>query len=329
MSNARYIGTFSLMVFCLSCLATVSTAKEFELVIWPDGAPGSQGTTMTETVRTNEIQIEGKPAVSRWIQGVTQPTLTVFLPEETQANGAAVMVCPGGGFNGLEFDKEGTEIARWLANHGIAGLVLKYRLPDPDQGIHVLNGALVDAKRAIKLIRQHATEWGIDANRIGVTGFSAGGYMAAAVATLVSPADPKTSDPVELFSSRPDFVAPVYPLISPKTLGERFQSMVSRLVGPEATTAQLERACLDEQVNADTPPVFMVLAHDDYLPPENSLLFYAALKKAGVSAELHIFARGGHGFAMRPDQPGTAVQYWPDLWLDWMKDQGFLGEDSQ
>jgi acetyl esterase/lipase len=316
----------TVLVFsCLWLLSVLSlTADPFELQLWPGGAPGSENSKLEETVRITQVEINGRQAESRWIQGTKDPSITLFLPEETKANGAAVLVCPGGGFNGMEFDKEGTEIALWLQAHGIAGVVLKYRLPDEASGIYVRNGALLDAQRAIRLMRYQGHEWGIDPQRIGVTGFSAGGYLTSAVGTLSDPGNPDADDPIDAMSCRPNFIAPIYPLVSLRALSEAQIRVLNKVVGPEPTEALIRAYSIDEQVTEVNPPTFIVQAHDDYLSTENSIRLYSALKKANVSVEMHIFSRGGHGFGMRTDRPGTVASKWPELWLEWMEDSGFL-----
>lgn len=299
-------------------------ADSFELRLWETGAPGSENSRLEETVRTDEIELNGKKAKSRWIQSVSDPTIMVFLPEKGNHSGVAVLICPGGGFNGQEFDKEGTEIALWLNDHGIAGIVLKYRLPDPASGIFVRNGAILDVQRTIRLLRHRSEEWGIDRGRIGVTGFSAGGYLTCAAGTLFDEGDADANDPVDRLSCRPDFIAPIYPLVSLSAVSGRQAAVIEKVVGPDPSEDLVKAYSLDLQVKKDTPPSFIVQAHDDYLSTENSIRFYSALKKAGVSAEMHIYARGGHGFGIRHDRPGIVSTKWPELWLEWMEDSGIL-----
>lgn len=295
-----------------------------EIVLWPNGAPGSESSSMEETVRVDEKNVNGEWLKSRWIQGVTNPTLSVFFPELEKRKGAAVLVCPGGGFAGLEFDKEGTEIARWLQGNGIVGVVLKYRLPDPESNIYFRKGALADAKRAIRFIRSKRDEWGIDSQRIGVVGFSAGGFLTAATGTLFDDGDPQAADSVERIGCRPDFIAPIYPLISLSTLSGRLAKVTDRILGPNSSQSDREALSLDTRVSEQTPPAFIVQAHDDYLSSRNSILFYEALKRENVLAEIHIYSEGGHGFGIRENVPGSVGSRWPQQWLMWMENRGFL-----
>jgi acetyl esterase/lipase len=316
----KLLGILSSLLFLTLPLG----GEFFELRLWPNGAPGSENSSLVETVRVNEIEVAGKMVKSRWIQKVSDPTISVFLPEPGQRTGTAVMICPGGGFNGLEFDKEGTEIAHWLNKQGIVGIVLKYRLPDEEAGIYVYNGALPDAQRAIRIIRSRATEWGIDPQRIGVTGFSAGGYLAAAIGTFFDNGKYNTKDPVERMGCRPDFIAPIYPLVSLRVPFDNLAGEINRILGPDATEQRINEFSIDKQVTENNPPAFMVQAHDDYLPSDNSILLYSSLKQANVSVEMHIYSVGGHGFAMREGWPGEVGTSWPPLWLAWMRTSGFL-----
>lgn len=228
----------------------------------------------------------------RSISGVTKPTITVYLPEKAERPTAAVLLIPGGGFSRVVIDKQGHDIARWLVTQGIAGIVLKYRNPDADAGLTVINGAAKDMQRALRTVRHNATKWNIAPNRIGTMGFSAGGYLAALSGVAFDAGDAAATDPIQKESSRPDFIVPVYP-------------------------ATLAKHSPEKLVRANTPPTFLVHAHNDRaVSPENSIAFYLALRKAKITAELHIYAEGGHGFGIR--QLGLPVSSWKDRWLEWM-----------
>jgi acetyl esterase/lipase len=215
----------------------------------------------------------------------------------------------------------------WLSGHGIAGIVLKYRMPDPDAGLFVRNGAVRDMHRAIRLVRHRAREWGIAPERIGVMGFSAGGYLAALSGTLFDEGDPDAEDPVERESCRPGFITPVYPLVSLSLHAPQNPERIEFMLGPGATQAMIEEYSPDEEVKSNTPPAFLVHAYDDRLPAEHSIHFYLALREAKVPAELHVYATGGHGFGIRPR--GLPVSSWKERWLQWLGAEGFVGLRGQ
>ncbi len=275
--------------------------QPLELELWPEGVPGAPSDPSAEVVWGE--------APDRHVRDVHQPTLTVYRPEGAVGAGAAVVICPGGGYGVLAHDKEGHEIALWFAERGVTGVVLKYRLPRPKGHVYGHTAPLADATRALELVRENAEAWGIDRDRVGIMGFSAGGHLAASASTLLSG------------SAGPDFTVLVYPVI---TFREGVGHMGSRrnLLGEEDTGALLTRFCCDENVSADTPPAFLVHTSDDGVKVENSLRYYAACRAAGVSAALHVFERGGHGYGMRAkDRP---VGQWPELMLGWMGSRGLL-----
>jgi acetyl esterase/lipase len=226
---------------------------------------------------------------------VHNPTISVYLPPREKATGAAVVICPGGGHRYLAIDHEGTDIARWATNKGAAGFVLKYRLARAEGSKYkVETHALDDAKRAVRLVRSRAAQWGIDPAKVGMIGFSAGGEVAALAGTRFDSGSEGAADPIDRLSSRPSFVVLVYPGIRPETL----------------------------TVTKETPPTFLVHADDDRLGADRSATFYLALKKAGVPAELHIYTKGGHGFGMRDNH--LPVSTWPARLEEWMTERGFL-----
>jgi endo-1,4-beta-xylanase len=259
--------------------------------LWPAGAPGSEGKTDQEIV----VEQGKNGAHDRRISRVHNPSLTVYLPPRDKATGAAVVVCPGGGHRVLAIDHEGHEVAQWLNSIGVAGLVLKYRLARTEGANYKVDvHALQDAQRAIRLVRSHAGEWGIDPSRVGLMGFSAGGELTALAGTRFDTGSEGAPDPIDRLGSRPDFLVLVYP-------GGRPESFA---------------------VSKQTPPAFLLVADDDRISAERTVATYSALKKAGVSAELHIYARGGHGFGMR-DNPVPAA-HWPARLREWMADRGVL-----
>lgn len=265
-----------LALLLLSC--SLAIADPIVVDLWPGEAPGSEG------IDEKEVWVErGKGIVDRSVANVHKPSLTVYLPLKEQATGAAVIICPGGAYTHLAIDKEGHDVARWLTSIGIAGLVLKYRLPRTEGHDYTVETALQDAQRALGIARSRAGEWSIDPRRIGMMGFSAGGHLAA-TAGMQFDRDA---------GNRPDFLILGYPNI------------------PDELS-----------VSAQTPPSFIVHAHDDRLSSEKSVRFYLALKRAKVPAELHIYTSGGHGFGIRNRM--LPVSGWPLRLREWLDDQGLL-----
>jgi acetyl esterase/lipase len=290
----------------LFLLCSELKAQDFTLKVWPDGAPDSNGITEPEQT------IEGKR-----VMNVSMAELFVYLPEKTKNSGAAIVICPGGGYIRQAMDHEGYEMAQWLAERGVAGIVLKYRLPNKHHAIP--SG---DARRAVRTVRMKAKEWGIDPGKIGIAGSSAGGHLAATAGTRFDTGNPASPDPVERWSCRPDFMLLLYPVI---TMKEEFTHLGSRnnLIGEGNDLALIRQYSNELHVTGDTPPVFLVLADDDKaVIPRNSIEFYTALKSHNIPAEMHIFARGGHGFGMRKNN--IPADNWPGLFLDWLKSLGII-----
>lgn len=247
---------------------------------------------------------------------VYQPTLTAYLPAKEKATGAAVVICPGGGYGVLVIGKEGFNIAEYFAAHGVAAFVLKYRLPDSrimkDKSI----GPLQDAQRAIQLIRQNAGQWNIDAGKIGIMGFSAGGHLASTAGTHYSE---HLIDNIENTSLRPDFMILVYPVISmADSLGHKGSR--ENLLGKDATAKKIKLFSNDQQVNAQTPPAFLIHAGDDkVVDVDNSIAFYEALRHNKVPAEMHIYPKGDHGFVLN-----LPIDQWMSLCMQWMSSSGII-----
>ncbi|MBX3415258.1 MAG: alpha/beta hydrolase [Pirellulales bacterium] len=273
----------------------VSEVTPEVVYLWPDGAPGAVGN-----------------------EPLDQPRITVYLPPADKATGAAVVVCPGGGYQHLAVTYEGHDVARWLNTLGVAGMVLEYRLapryhhPAP----------LQDVQRALRTVRAQASEWHLKADRIGVLGFSAGGHLASTAATHFDAGDANSTDAVERQSSRPDFAILCYPVIS--FTSEAVHSGSRKNLLGENPDAELIKSLSNElQVTAETPPTFLVhSAADKPVPPENSILFFQALRKAGVPGELLIFEQGPHGFGLGKDDP--ALTQWPKVCAEWMAKRGLL-----
>jgi acetyl esterase/lipase len=249
-----------------------------------------------------------------WVGGVSKPTLTVIAPPEFERNGTAMVICPGGAYGGLSFEKEGTEMAKFLNQYGITCFVLKYR---HGGGPHQHPVPLADVQRAMRVVRSQADEWKVASERIGVLGFSAGGHLASSVGTHFDIGDNKANDIVDKQSCRPDFLVLIYPVISMDAKITHATSL-KNLLGEKPDHALVELTSNDLHVTADTPPTFIAHASDDQaVPVENALRFYRALVEHKVPAELHVFAEGGHGFGMRrKDKP---VVEWPNLLVNWLR----------
>ena len=302
-----------LVLASLACGTMAADPQTFPL--WPGEPPANAG-------QEQSIQRKHENREITWTNQVTWPTLTIYSPTDKNT-GAAVIICPGGGYGGLAYDMEGTEVAQRFAANGVTGIVLKYRMPRPAESVGKVPWPIQDGQRAIQTIRARAVEWKIDPARIGIMGFSAGGHLAATVSTHVVVADANASDAVLRVSSRPDFSVLIYPVVT-------FDSAVGHsgsknaLIGKDADAELVKRYSNDLQVNAQTPPAFLVHAADDGVKVANSELYDAALTKAGVSHEFMRMEKGGHGFGMgiKGGEPAT----WPDRCLAWMGKQGLLGK---
>lgn len=240
---------------------------------------------------------------------VANPTLTIYLPEKSRATGAAVIVCPGGGYGMLVMGNEGYKIARYFADHGVAAFVLKYRLPDEERMINKSIAPLQDAQTAIKTVRQRAKEWGIDTSRIGIMGFSAGGHLASSASVHFK--DPAITPGG--ISLRPDFSILVYPVISMGALGHTGSR--ENLLGKNPSPQLVEKFSSDLQVTGETPPALLIHSSDDKgVVIYNSINYYSALQKNGVLAEMHIYPEGDHGFVLK-----WPLEDWMPLCLQFMK----------
>lgn len=265
-------------------------------LLWPDGAPGAKGDTPND-----------------------KPELTFYLPVKSKATGAAVVICPGGGYGHLAMGHEGHQVAKWLNTFGVAGIILKYR----HKGSGYAHPApLQDVQRAIKSVRYRAKTLGIDPEKIGVMGFSAGGHLASSAGTHFNENPSKTGDAIDKVSARPDFMILIYPVV---TMADDFTHKGSRrnLLGNNPTPEMIKYFSNEKQVTPQTPPTFLVHSNDDgAVPAENSIQFFLELRKAGVSAEMHIYKKGGHGYGM--GRKGTGEASWPLRCVDWMNAEGLL-----
>jgi acetyl esterase/lipase len=292
------------------CLASSALAADRPLVVdlWPGKPPDEAGTIGPETVRPSpkldRKQVEVTDS-TRMITNVTRPTLTVFRPAKDKDTGTAILICPGGGYWNLYWELEGEEVAAWLNSLGVTGIILKYRVPRrPDEPEREpARRPLQDAQRAVSLVRSKAREWGLAPDRIGMVGFSAGGHLAVATATSFEKRTYEPVDEVDKVSCRPDFAIPVY-------------------------SGYLKAKDKDElapglSVPKGTPPMFLVHGGADLISdPENSVVLYRALKRAGVPAELHLYANAAHDFGVRKsDHPCST---WTQSCAAWLSHHGFL-----
>lgn len=290
------------MVFMPTVICTLLAALWLQLpaqpkveLLWPNGAPGAAGS-----------------------EDADRPTLSIHLPAPEMAVGAGVVVCPGGGYRALAMDHEGQQIAQWLNSLGVAAFVLKYRL-----GPRYRHPApLQDAQRAIRTVRLRAREFGLAPDRIGIWGFSAGGHLASTAATHFDAGNPAAAEPLERLSSRPDFAILAYPVIS-FTTEFSHRGSLNNLLGENPDPKLVELLSSEKQVTSRTPPTFLFHTTEDKgVPPENSILFYLALRRAGVPAEMHIYERGKHGVGLAPTD--SVLSTWAGRLADWLRARGLL-----
>jgi len=292
------------MVLTLLMTVTAGRAADPAIALWPKGAPGEKGNIGEEkdTSGANGALVAGRSVIR--LGNVSVPTMTVYRAPKAKDTGAAVVVFPGGGYSILALDLEGTEICEWLNSIGVTAILVKYRVP-ARAGRPRWAAPLEDAQRALGMVRKRAGELGIDATRIGVLGFSAGGHLAAVASTNFESRSHEAVDAADTGSCRPDFCVLIYPAyLTVKEEGDR--------VAPEL------------KITKDTPKTFLVQAEDDGVRVETSLFYYAALRKAGVPAEMHLYPVGGHGYGLRP--AGKLVTTWPARAEEWMRSQGILGK---
>ncbi len=268
-------------------LAAPLCAQTPEVVsLWPDGAPGSEAR-----------RHEPEQAKDWWVKNIHNPSVTVFLPPKEKANGTAVIICPGGGHEAIVFTAEGVEPAQYLAGLGVTAFVLKYRLArEPGSPYSIEKDAAADLRRALRLIRGRAAEWGLAPGRLGVLGFSAGAELAFLVAYNPTGGDPTAADPVERVSARPDFLAVIYP-------------------GPIG---------VPEKLPADSPPAFFLCANDDDFHARPTLKLAEEYRAVGIPVEVHLYAAGGHGFNMGGRSDLVSIRTWPQRMADWLADRGLL-----
>jgi acetyl esterase/lipase len=290
---SRVIAVLALLTGALAAQTQFRMPKAD--LLWPSGAPGAQGN-----------------------EDIDQPSLAPYIVPAGRGTGTAVVVCPGGGYRGLAMDHEGDQVAKWLNSLGVSAFVLKYRLgPKYHHPVE-----LGDAQRAIRTVRAKAAEYRVAPDRIGIMGFSAGGHLASTAGTHFDAGDASAADPIDRAGSRPDFLVLGYPVIS-FTTPYTHKGSLQNLLGDNPDPKLVESLSNELQVTAQTPPTFLFhTTADTTVPVENSVLFYLALRKAGVPAEMHIYERGPHGLGLAPLD--EALSSWPSRLAAWMRVHGLL-----
>ena len=299
---------FTITFLMLISIMSFSFAQQTPIPLYPKGVPNSKKAPATYVEKLDQ---------NSFLSGVTVPTITPYFPAKDVANGAAVVICPGGGYGGLSMVNEGSTIAEAFNKIGVAAFILTYRLPSDDIMVNKTIGPLQDAQRAIQMIRQNAANWNINPNKVGIIGFSAGGHLASTVITHFDKAVIENSANINL---RPDFGILLYPVISfgPMAhVGSR-----ENLIGKNPSQELVDLYSNEKQVTANTPPTFLVHAEDDgAVPVQNSIMFYDALLQYKVKAEMHIYQAGGHGFGLNNS---TTKDKWFERLTNWMDENGWL-----
>lgn len=276
--------------------------------IW-NSIPNSKKTTEVEVIKESDITR---------IYKVKTPTLEIYSPVKGNATDKAIIICAGGGYDFLAYDWEGTDMAKWFNSKGITAFVLKYRLPNSKSVITSYKAPLQDAQRAIRWVRFNAEEFGINPNKVGVIGFSAGGHLVATLGTQFNTPNDFKEESMDTISARPDFMALAYPVI---TMQDNYTHKGSRnnLLGKNPTTDLIEKYSNELNITKNTPPTFLVHASNDkVVPVENSLQFYKALNDKDVKVEMHIYPYGGHGFSLATNQK-EYLHTWLDRLYDWLE----------
>jgi acetyl esterase/lipase len=285
-----------------------ATKQAESIAVWPDKVPGEKGDIGPEADTTKPGQ-DGSDPKNYVIRtgNVSHPTLTVYHPPKDKDTGAAVLVCPGGGYSILALNLEGSEVCHWLNSIGVTAILLKYRVP-ARAGLEKHTAALQDAQRALSVIRHRAKEWGVDAKRLGILGFSAGGHLAAAASTNYETRTYPEIDAADKENCRPDFTILIYPAYL-------------------TDQADMSKLAPEIKVTAHTPPAFIAMTQDDPVHVENAFTYAKALQNAKVSVELHVYPTGGHGYGLRPSP--NMVSHWPERAAEWLNARGWLRKDRR
>lgn len=297
--------------FCISLylLITINSCFSQEIInLWSDTIPKHQENDQVETQKKGDLL---------WIENVQEPTLEIYLTPKKNSTGKAMVICPGGGYAGLAYDWEGTAIAEWLNSKGINAFVLKYRLPKSNSIFLEPKVPLQDAQRAIRLIRHHSEKWNVLKNQIGIMGFSAGGHLASTLGSHYNDGENSLTSSIDSLSARPDFMVLIYPVITMKA-SYTHKGSRNNLLGENPKQELIDFYSNELHVNKNTPPTFIVHATDDKIVSEmNSILFYRALEKEEIYSEMHIYPKGGHGFALAIGK--GHLQTWTDRFSEWIE----------
>jgi acetyl esterase/lipase len=302
------MASLCLLAVCISSVLSAKPARQKAdapsetIVLWPGVAPGEKGDIGEEKDTTPpDPKVSPEQYIIR-LGNVTKPTIAVYRAPKEKDTGAAVLVCPGGGYNILAMNLEGSEVCKWLNSLGVTAFLLKYRVPGR-MGLERYTAALQDSQRALGVIRHRAKEWGVDAKRIGILGFSAGGHLSATTSTNYETRSYPAVDEADKESCRPDFTILIYP---------------AYLTAKD----DLTQLAPEVKVTANTPPTFIAMTQDDPVKVESAFVYAQALHKVKVPVELHIYPVGGHGYGLRPSK--NAVSHWPERAAEWLSTQGWL-----
>jgi acetyl esterase/lipase len=306
MLSVRRISTCLIMIAMTLATTRVAFAADPKPIdLWPGQAPGEKGDIGEEIDKTKGTKDEKVPPEKYVIRlgNVSKPTITVYRPPADKDTGAAIVVCPGGGYNILAYDLEGSEVCKWLNGFGVTGVLLKYRVP-ARKGMEKHAAALQDVQRAIGMVRHRAKEFGVDPKKIGVLGFSAGGHLSAAASNIYEKRTYEPVDDADKESCRPDFAVLIYPAYL-------------------ASKEDLTKVSPELKVTKETPPTFIAMTQDDPIKIENVYTYALALKAVKVPCEAHVYATGGHGYGLRPG-PNPVSTDWPKRVEAWMANMGWL-----
>jgi acetyl esterase/lipase len=286
----------SLAAFVLS--AQAQTSDSTKIYLWTEGAPLAKGT-----------------------EEIDKPSITVYFPAKEKATGAAVLICPGGGYVALALNHEGWQVAKWYNDLGITAIILRYRVNSWDHQKYQYPAQWMDVSKAMRMVRTKAQDWKLNPQKIGVMGFSAGGHLASCLGTMYDEGNPKAKDPIEKFSNKPDFMVLVYPVISFNT---KHASVFSRgnFAGENASQSFVDSMSTYSRVTSKTPPTFIMFTDEDKVNAMNGILFYTALKENKVSAELHIYERGPHGYGIYPKEERIAD--WTERLKNWLRNREWI-----
>lgn len=304
MKRIAYIYVTALLML-IGSVSWSQTSDSLKLYLWPEGAPMAQGTEESD-----------------------RPSITIYFPEKQNKTEGAVLVCPGGGYVDLAYEHEGWKVAKWYNSLGMTVAILRYRLGTWDHKRYMHPVMLMDVQRAMRLFRSKSKEYGINPEKIGVMGFSAGGHLASCLSTMFDGGNPKAKDPVDKVSCKPNFSVLVYPVISFRSkYGFSFSRGV--LLGDNASPTLVDSMSTETRVSPLTPPTFLMHAYDDKVDCMNSILYFTALRENNVPAEIHIYERGGHGYGLYPrermkDGNPERIEDWPERLKNFLRNRGGL-----